>query len=167
MRDYLLDTNVWSDWFDPKKNTSIIQRIQELSSKLKLHISFITLGEIDFGINVMTKKEQANFDANGFRKFVSSKTPSTVPIDKHIAKTYGELRARLFEEYAPNNKKRKGLRPCQLVDPATSLELGIQENDLWIAAQAITRNLTLVTNDKLSRIREVAGDDLDVKNWTT
>ena len=88
-----------------------------------------------------------------------------VPIDKHSANTYGELRARLFEKYAPNNKKRKGLRPEQLIDPVTSLELGIQENDLWIAAQAISRNLTLVTNDAMNRIRDIAGKSLHIDNW--
>jgi predicted nucleic acid-binding protein len=78
---------------------------------------------------------------------------------------YGMLRARLFENYTPNNKKRKGLRPEQLIDPVTSLELGIQENDLWIAAQAMSQNLTLVTNDKLHQIHEVAGDELHIDNW--
>jgi len=55
----------------------------------------------------------------------------------HTANTYGELRSLLFDKYAPNDKRKKNLRPEQLVDPITSLELGIQENDLWIAAQAI------------------------------
>ena len=77
---------------------------------------------------------------------------------------YGELRAKLFEKFAPKNNK-KGLRPEQLVDPITSLVLGIQENDLWITAQAMARNLILVTNDKLSRIKEVTGSDLRIKNW--
>ena len=70
----------------------------------------------------------------------------------------------MFESFAPKDKKRKGLRPCQLVDPVTSLELGIQENDLWIAAQAISRNLTFVTNDRMERIRDVAGS-LCIDNW--
>jgi len=64
-----------------------------------------------------------------------------------------------------NGYKRKGLRPCQLVDPVTSLELGIQENDIWIAAQAISRNLTLVTNDAMWRIRNIAGKSLHIDNW--
>jgi predicted nucleic acid-binding protein len=35
----------------------------------------------------------------------------------------------------------------QLVDPDTTEDLGVQENDVWIAAQAITQNFTLVTHD--------------------
>jgi len=51
-----------------------------------------------------------------------------------------------------------------LVDPVTAKVLGIQENDLWIAAQAIERNLILVTNDGMSRIREIASE-LRIEDW--
>jgi predicted nucleic acid-binding protein len=73
----------------------------------------------------------------------------------------------LFEKYGPREKKKKGLRPEQLVDPVTSLQLKIQENDLWIVSQAITRDFILVTNDKrsLQPLVEVAGDELHVENW--
>jgi predicted nucleic acid-binding protein len=47
----------------------------------------------------------------------------------------------------------------------TSQELGIQENDLWMAAQALEYNLVFVTNDKMERIREVCAD-LQLENWT-
>ena len=65
-------------------------------------------------------------------------------------------------------KRKKGLNPEKLVDRFTWLELGSFENDLWIAAQAMTRNLTLVTNDTnvgMKRIREVAGKSLYIDNW--
>jgi predicted nucleic acid-binding protein len=77
---------------------------------------------------------------------------------------YGDLRARLFEKYAPGAKRKKGMRPEELTDPVTSKKLGIQENDLWIAAQAIERNLVLVSNDAMKRIRSVA-PELQVENW--
>ena len=83
----------------------------------------------------------------------------------HTAKTYGELRARLFDKYAEKNKRTTKRRPEQLIDPVTSLELGIQENDLWIAAQAISRNLTLVTNDAIKRICNIAGKSVHIDNW--
>ena len=46
------------------------------------------------------------------------------------------------------------------------MELGIDENDLWIAAQAIEHNLVLVTNDEMKRIKHVAGPVLDIEDWT-
>ena len=46
----------------------------------------------------------------------------------------------------------------------TSKRLEIQENDLWIVAQAVERNLVLVSNDAMKRIREIA-PDLVVEDW--
>ncbi|MCK5581908.1 MAG: type II toxin-antitoxin system VapC family toxin [Candidatus Omnitrophica bacterium] len=175
MRTFLLDTNIWEYWFNkeshPEKYSNIEHQIRELESLEKssnefawrLGISFVTLGEIDYGYNVMTKKERSR--EHEFRAFINSKKPWIPQIDKHVAKEYGKLRAGLFETYAPKNKKRKGLRPEQLIDPVTSLKLGIQENDLWIAAQAVSRNLTLITNDKMDRISKVAGKSLHIDNW--
>ncbi len=175
MRAFLLDTNIWAYWYNhkgyPKESANIQKQIEELITReqnveqfvWQPAISVISWGEIDYGYNVMPKKEQAR-EAE-FRKFNSGVAPWLVPINRHTAKTYGELRARLFEKYAPRNKRTKGLRPEQLIDPVTSLELGIQENDLWIAAQAATFNLTLVTNDAMKRISEVAGKSLHIANW--
>jgi tRNA(fMet)-specific endonuclease VapC len=77
---------------------------------------------------------------------------------------YGSIRASLFDRYTPRRKLNKQLRLGQLTDPVSELELGIQENDVWIAAQAIEYNLVLVSNDKLTKIRDVA-DGLFLENW--
>lgn len=168
MRTFLLDTCIWSYCFDadryPQENANIRKQLQKLEPDFKLGISIITWGEVAFGQKVATKRGLIQAE---YFKLIKAKGPKTFDVDMHTANTYGELRSLLFEKYAPKDKRKKNLRPEQLVDPITSLELGIQENDLWIAAQAITRNLTLVTNDKLNRIREVAGDDLHIENWTT
>ena len=61
------------------------------------------------------------------------------------------------------------MRPEQLLDPITAKELEIQENDLWIAAQAIAHEMVLVTNDRMTRIRDVAKgakQELRIQNWT-
>ena len=165
--DFLIDTNIWSYWFDqekyPEEHSNIQKRLANLPSFVRLGISVISWGEIDYGYNVNHKKEPSR-EAE-FRKFISGATPWLVPINRHTAKTYGELRARLFDKYSEKNKRTTKRRPEQLIDPVTSLELGIQENDLWIAAQAISRNLTLVTNDAMGRIRGIAGNSLHIDNW--
>ena len=176
MRAFLLDTNIWEYWYNqkghPKESANIQKRIEKLINReqnveqfvWQPAISPISWGEIDYGYDVNPKKEQSR--EVEYRKFISGISPWLVPVNRHTAKTYGKLRSRLFEKYAPNDKKRKGLRPEQIIDPVSSLELGIQENDLWITAQAITFNLTLVTNDKkMGRIHEVAGDELHIENW--
>jgi len=86
-------------------------------------------------------------------------------VSRSTTSVYGDLRARLFEKYAPRKKRTKRRRPEQLQSPVTSKELGIHENDLWIAAQAIERNLVLVSNDAhMKRIRDVA-PELQVEDW--
>jgi predicted nucleic acid-binding protein len=52
-------------------------------------------------------------------------------------------------------------------DPVTGHQLGIDENDLWIAAQAVEHNLVLITSDKLLKLREADPDGrLLIENWT-
>lgn len=169
MRTFLLDTCIWSYWFDaeryPQKNANIRKQLQKLTPDSILGISIITWGEVAYGHKLESPEETAI--QSKYIQFITSKGPKTFDIDIHTANAYGELRSLLFDKYVPADKRKKNLRPEQLVDPVTSKELGIQENDIWIAAQAMARNLVLVTNDKLAHIREVAGDNLHIKNWAT
>lgn len=164
MRDYLLDTNIWSDWYNPRKNNYILRRLEN-EPNMRLCISVITWGELQYGYDALTKGEKSQL--GNVLDFVSRQAPNTVEIDKHVARDYGRIRARLFETFGPKDKKKRGLRPEQLVDPVTSLQLKIQENDLWIVSQAITRDFILVTNDRksLKPLLEVIGDELHVENW--
>jgi tRNA(fMet)-specific endonuclease VapC len=170
MHTFILDTCIWSYCFYSEKypiqHANIESHLKALPSGTVLGISIITWGEVAHGYNVVGPESLQS----EYLQFIKAKGPKTFNIDMHTALKYGQLRAMLFEKYAPKKKRKKNLRPEQAIDPVTAKELGIDENDLWIAAQAITRNLTLVTNDKLKRIREVAkvaGDDLDIKNWAS
>jgi len=168
MRVYLLDTNVVSDWLDATRS-----RHQAISAAIEEHArvdavlltSTVVLGEIEYGIQVAPSEKiealgalRAQVEVQFVhRRFLLAPERST-------ALVYGDLRAKLFEKYAPGRKRRKGMRPEQLTDPESSLSLGIQENDLWIAAQAVERNLVLVSNDAVRRIRSVA-PELRVEDW--
>ncbi len=166
MHVFLLETCIWSYWFDVKReqHVNVKSHVQKLPSDSILGISIISWGEV-FYCHKAESSDETPIQVE-YIQFIKSKRPMTFEIDIHTANKYGELRALLFEKYVPK-KRKSGLRPEQLIDPVTSRELGIQENDLWIAAQAMVRNMTLATDDKLSRIREVAGDDLHIEDWTT
>ncbi len=125
-------------------------------------ISAITVGEIGFGHARTTSPDPAK--QNAFRKFIREHFPLPLPVTTSTATYYGPLRGELFRKYPPKGKKQR--RPEQCFDTETALELGIDENDLWIASQAYERNLVLVTNDGMARIRDVAGDLLTVENWS-
>ena len=164
MDGYLLDTNVVSFWFNEQcpERRLVIDRVGSLGPTVPLYVSVITIGEIEYCHRVDSVEvtdRQAEYVA-----FVEQKLPQKLDVTKHSAIAYGDVRARLFNKYAPRDKRTSGMRPEQLLDPETALGLGIQENDLWIAAQAIERNLILVTNDRMVRIREVA-PELRVENW--
>ncbi len=178
MRDFLIDTNIWGYWFNPNQepeHSNVLKRVAELKQQFEngknpfqVWISSITWGEIEFGYQWQTKKDDSL--ETQFRQFISDITPIEFKIDKHVTREYGRIRAMLFEKSGLlKGKKINGRRPEQLIDHVTSRELRIQENDLWIVSQAITRDFTLVTNDRASLrpILDVVGGKLHIENWAT
>jgi predicted nucleic acid-binding protein len=172
MRDFLIDTNIWSYWFDrgrEPQHSNVMKRVHELEqtcegkqATFRVWISAITLGEIEYGYRAQKEKEQS-LEAE-FRQFIQDISPIVLVVDRHTASEYGRIRGRVFDLLGPKEKRNR-LRPEQLIDPISGRELGVDENDLWIVAQAVTRNMTLVSNDKLKRICEVVDDSLNIKNW--
>ena len=91
-------------------------------------------------------------------------------ITKHVAEQYGELMAWLFNNCGPSAKKTKAKRLDQLVNPTTGKELGVDENDIWIAAQAKTHNLVLVTHDfrgNFDKVLKQFAPTLTVEDWAS
>lgn len=166
MLGYLLDTNIIIFWFDPKSkgHANVVARIDALDPATPLRISAISWGEMEYGHRAVQPVDTPDQIARN--QVVENQLPHTLDVRKTTKDYYGLLRARLFAKYAPKPKK-KGLRPEQLIDPVTSKELGIQENDVWIAAQALEYNLVLVTHDKLDHLREVASDILTIEDWAS
>ena len=162
MGGFLIDTNIWAYWFAPDiypaQYANIIKHMDALPPSARLSISVITWGEISVGLPKPLQTQHL--------QFVRTIKPSIIGIDTHISEEYGKLRG-LLAERNPNNNRKKSLPLKEMVDRFTWLEVGSLENDLWISAQSIALKLTLVTNDKLHRIREVASDDLRIENWAT
>ena len=84
-----------------------------------LYVSSISVGELMYGAELSQKKD---FNSKGYYSFCEQM--KVLNIDMDIAKTYGKIKSVL---------KAKG-RP-------------IPENDIWIAATALTANLSLITAD--------------------
>lgn len=164
MDAYLLDTNILEYWYNPNRSEHkhVKKHIESLGEGTPLWISILTLGEIEYGHRLSPNPDPKAQEQ--YLEFINERIPYVVEIDRHTVGFYGEMRARLFEKFAPKEKRKKGLRPEELVDPITAKELGIQENDLWITAQAIQYDMVLVTNDKMNQICKVM-PDLRVENW--
>ncbi len=175
MRDFLLDTQTIRYWHDGAcaqhvvvaGNVAALQKLTATSElKPRLLVSVVTLGEIEFGHRVALAPDLVAQAA--YVKFVQKELPGPLELSPDASAAYGELRTRLFNRYAPGDKRKPKMRPEQLVDPATAKELQIQENDLWLCAQAIAHGMVLVTNDRMTQIRNVASgmeQELLVQNW--
>lgn len=149
MKVYLLDTNIWSNWYRGQEYAS--NEIDKLCGKSdKLMMSPVSWGEFSYGWHL-----DKNYRKDEFLKFIGSiNFQFCKEIDKHTASIYGELRALLTKKYDPKHKKRKWIDALE--DPATSKKLGVQENDLWITCHAINLGAVLVTADKkMERLLEI------------
>jgi len=176
VRDFLLDTQTIRYWYDSDctqhaavvRNVTALRRLTAaLEVKPKLLVSVVTRGEIEFGHRVGLVPNPAAQAA--YVKFVVDELPEPFELSPDAAAAYGELRSRLFNKYAPGDKRKPKMLREQLTDPATAKELGIQENDLWLCAQAVAHGMVLVTNDRMTRLREVAAgmsSSLLIQNWT-
>ncbi|MBN2590687.1 MAG: type II toxin-antitoxin system VapC family toxin [Sedimentisphaerales bacterium] len=153
MKVYLLDTNIWSDWY--RKEKYIDRHITKLlGTKNLLNMSSITLGEFSYGWHL-----DSSFNRDLFENFLKTiKFTVYCDFDNQTTEIYGRLRAILTKTYDPQGKNRKWLDTLE--DPTTSKKLGIQENDLLITAQAIKYGMTLVTADKkIKRIFDIIPEE--------
>ena len=132
MRDFLLDTQTIRYWYDTKcsEHAAVIGNVAALRQstasfqvKPKLLVSVITLGEIEFGHRVALASDPA-LQAT-YTKFVGEELPYPFDLSQDAADAYGELRMRLFNKYAPGEKRKPKMRPEQLLDPVTARELQI------------------------------------------
>ncbi len=175
MQDYLLDTNIIAYWFDTARpeHTKVVARVNAARQPdpttnyvPRLYVSVVTLGEIEYGHRATLTPDPAK--QAEYIKFVQEQCPDAREMTKHVAEQYGEMRAWLFNNCGPNAKKSKAKRAEELVNPTTGKELGIDENDIWIAAQAKTHNLVLVTHDSRDNFGKMLNQfapALTVEDW--
>ena len=177
MPDYLLDTNIVSYWYNKHdaEHARVLDRVQaacqpdpQTGEVPRLFVSAITIGEIEYGHRVSPTPDSSA--QSQYMTFVREQCPEHLEIGGHVGEDYGELRAWLFSKFSPKSKRTKAKRPEELIDPTTSKELGVQENDIWIAAQAMTHNLVLVTHDSGDHFVKLLNHfksthRIDVEDW--
>ncbi len=158
MDEYLIDTNVLFDMMNAEAADSKRVWAARRARKAVLHLPVVALGEAGVGYCLQgIDRDAARKDIETFLEYNGILVQD---VTKHTADTYGEIKGRLVGQYQPNKAKW----PEKWSHPVTGSELGIDECDLWIIAQAIERNLVLVTADRMERLREVV-KELRVENW--
>lgn len=169
MPDFLLDTQTIRYWFDDSSpfHETVRKSAAALLPESHVCVSAITLGEIEHGMALNPAGMAGRLDE--YRSFVRDMLPQIVPVSRHTAEPYGRVRAKLVDGFPPPGGWSKKKRAEQLYDPIAAHEFGFDENDLWLVAQAIERNLVLVTNDKMTRIREAVREiqpSISIENWS-
>lgn len=132
---YLLDTNIVS-YFLRGASPTLNQRILD-SAPEALAISIISAGELRYGLNRLTPSRRAAQLAHQFDALLTAVAVLALPPE--AAQHYGTARSQLEAAGTP-----------------------IGGNDLWIAAHALSQDLTLVTNNT-REFERVPG--LRVENW--
>jgi predicted nucleic acid-binding protein len=160
INDYLADTNFASCLFVTSRQEH--PKAKAFSEKVsaaggRIYLSRIAIGEVEFGLALKpsispTTKQQMK---EGIRTF------QVKEIAKHTTPIYGQIRAALYDKKCPRdikNRVKVHLRPECFTAPAmtpTAYELGIQENDLWMAAIAVRYNMGLISEDRMRQIKDV------------
>ncbi|HAK60974.1 MAG TPA: hypothetical protein DCO77_11420 [Nitrospiraceae bacterium] len=162
---FLLDTNMLGYFSEVKSGAhspegkALEKRLEEIKGE-NIFICCITIGEVEYGLKVAPKKDATK---QALAKQMLEEFQSH-PVDNDIAREqYATLRSRLYERYAPRKGHKK--RVEEWIDPTTSKELQVQENDIWIAAVAMAYNFVLVTHDKMNAIKSVVEEDLTIVDW--
>lgn len=147
MEQILLDTNFVSALFDPRRrNFAAVQaRAQSFAQTDLVFLSAVVLAELRYGMEAAQRVGQ---DISQIRRTLTqAATYPLAEIGRHTAEAYGDVKARLADYYLDmSSRAPRWLENWQ--DRASGQILQVDENDLWIVAQAVERDYLLVTSDQ-------------------
>ncbi len=129
---YMLDTNICV-YIAKEKPVSVLEKFENIAVGEAV-MSTITYGELLCGAHKSQYREKAIEQLQSLAHFIP---PLPLPTD--VAGFYGKIRSLLAKKGTP-----------------------IGNNDLWIAAHALSLDIILVTNNE-KEFRRVA--ELKVENW--
>jgi len=151
---YLLDTNILSVLMMPQhpKYAAVQNAVGSLDVSAPKYVSVIAIGELTFGqrlISVFTGQSPKVLA----EKIKRAQTYPLLDVTKHTAAEYGELKTILAKVHFASLQDKRPRWLENWVDKVTGQVLQVDENDLWMCAQARERNLVFVTTDaKMDRV---------------
>ncbi len=137
---YLFDTNHCS--FLIEGEPKVVSRFRE-SSEVIIATSVIVAGELRF----MAQNSQQK-TANLIKIQVFLQRIDIYSIDDETAEIYGDFKSEILSKFGPKEKRKRQTTKLS--------EIGISENDLWIAATALRHSLIVVSCDSdFERMRQI------------
>ncbi|MCE1248094.1 MAG: PIN domain-containing protein [Firmicutes bacterium] len=163
--DYLIDTNYISAlWDENHKSHEKIKIFTESKNYSHYLISTISVGEILFGQEFNKDKLHSSIILEKrakIREKIKEHYGYIVKIDRHVSEEYSKIKAALLKKHRRKGRKLKTEYITEELytenrEPAEII--GVQENDLWIAATALCYNYILITDDKMAKIEETISE---------
>lgn len=145
---FLLDTNHCSKII--RRDSRVLSHLQSLDQDTVATCAIVR-GELIYMVANSKYKSENQIIV---QRFLSS--IHVYEINSDVADAYGVLKARIIEKLRPKDQRKRQKNIFR--------DSGFSDNDLWIAATAITHQLVLVSaDDDFLRMQEVI--DFQVENW--
>lgn len=169
---FLLDTSTISTLVNtaaPGHAEAVTFWKKHAGQEQRMFICVISLAEMQFGMGLIEgripRPSSSDLEIVQQRIQAASRISEPLEVTRHVAREQGFLRAKYAWKVSPRKAatgKLKGAAPERWSRdwPATTLQ--ITENDIWIAAVALTHDLTLVTCDKDFQMLQQAESQLRV-----
>lgn len=157
MAGFLLDTSVLIALIDPAHefHAAASASIAAMDDSDLQFVSTISIGEIRTGV-VSVQRIHGRTPIHATKVLTAAETRMLLPVNSHVASAYGDLKAAMVSRFMPKASRSKP--PSHLEDwihHATGKRLAVNENDLWICAQGLERDLHVITCDRdFARVRE-------------
>ncbi|MBS0386518.1 MAG: PIN domain-containing protein [Proteobacteria bacterium] len=136
--------------------------VANIPSGSAMFASVVALAEMEFGLNqIIANGANPTHIAEVAARLAIVRQYTRLDITHHTATSYAELKSKLAQSVQPR-ANRQGLRRFveEWQDANTGCRLQIDENDLWIAAQAKERDLVIITGDPDFRKLELIDSDV-------
>jgi predicted nucleic acid-binding protein len=161
MSGHLIDTSVLSAYYRPAhpKHGAVAATLEALPTNALQLVSVVTLAEVMYGLALAERISGKSLPE--LRELVQRiATHAHLEISHHTSAAYADLKARVAASCLKPGKRKLPRYLEEWVSSASSQKLQVGENDLWIAAQAKERDLTIVTCDCGFRIFQSVDSDL-------
>lgn len=162
MESYLLDTSALSPLVDPGHPQHTVARaVVAALGTAPIYVSDIALAEMRYGIQLYEMATGVSLP-NAAAMITSAQQFPRMEVTRHTLSEYAELKSILAVHYLPNVTRQFRRRHVEdWIDRFTGKALHVDDNDLWICAQARESNLTVITGDR--RIAVIRRADPSVK----